>query len=447
MSFVYYAHSGKTNSQFIGLFVFILASILYIIFSINFPVDPFYSLINYSIALTALASIFIIDRRANSLRQVFFFCCIIFYAIAPRIEYSYGVVYWNGSPSVLDYYSAAGIASLVGMIAFTFGSNLGENGIGRLCLTRTKKKIARKISGLRAIFLSALFLLANYYINDFSLANVFFRDSAHSNVVSLPSHFQLIFDNSLRLVPSICFVVYMLFGRRHPAVASILFIMMIIANPITGFPRWQGATLYLGALLSTAPSLISIRYFFVSALLFGGFLIFPVLGIFRTFSERVTFSWSPDWIYAGHLDSFQNFARAIELEFVTFGVQLMGVLLFFVPRSVWPGKPISSGHEVSRIGEFEHNNIAMNILGEGYVNFGFLGVFLFGFFLGFICGKLDGIYWRDSNADEKLYCFYILFLSGLVFVFRGSLLSAFAYVIGMLFVVFLVFYVTRKRLR
>ena len=50
-----------------------------------------------------------------------------------------------------------------------------------------------------------------------------------------------------------------------------------------------------------------------------------------------------------HYDAFANFMGAIkyyQVENVKIGYQLLGSILFFVPRSIWPTKPLSSGEEV-----------------------------------------------------------------------------------------------------
>jgi len=46
---------------------------------------------------------------------------------------------------------------------------------------------------------------------------------------------------------------------------------------------------------------------------------------------------------ARDFDSYQNFAIVFFEDFITYERQLLGALLFWVPRSIWPNKPIGSG--------------------------------------------------------------------------------------------------------
>lgn len=430
----------------IGFFFFAVSFVLYIAFSVAFPVDSLFSVINYSIVISALSWIFIFDRDPNSLRQIFFLCCIIFFAIAPRIEFSRGTVYWTGSQSVFNFYEITAVYALIGMWVFALSFAFGKRKRVRF---RGRCRQIRKhypVSEVRLVLLSATAVALIYYLNGFSVVNVLFRATSEANELArLSSSVSLIYNNSIRSFPSICFIVYMLFGGRRASIAIPLFLLMLIGNPITGFARWQGAMLYLAALLAVFPHLIRLPYFVTIFLFTGTFVIFPLLDLFRRFADDLRVSLTLGWISGGHLDSFQNFARVVEFEAITFGYQLVGVLLFFVPREFWPSKPVSSGVEVAQMANLEWNNIALNILGEGYINFGVPGVIFFAAALGFFCGQLDRAFWRDINFSRTFQTYYLFFLGGFVFVFRGSLLSAFAYLVGTYVAVWLVLLITERR--
>lgn len=425
-----------------SLAFFVLSVTLYAAFAMNFPVDPLFSVINYAIAISALSWIFVLDRSPTSLRQIFFLCCFIFYAIAPRIEYSGEVVYWLGSGTVFDFYEIAGLLALIGMWSFALAFTLGAR--SRIVLGRRPNTVRKAplISGPRLLLLSLLAVVLIYYVNGFSLVNVFFRVTADSGAIQLPSQYLLIYNVTIRSLPSVCLIIYMLFGPRRVLVALALLVLMLIGNPITGFARWQGAMLYMAAFLAAFRPLIRTPHFVTGTLFVGIFLIFPLLNAFRRYSEDLNLHLSLDWIYVGHLDSYQNFARVIEFDTVTFGHQLLGVFLFFVPRELWPGKPVASGMEMAGISQLGFDTIGMNILGEGYINFGVPGVILFAFSFGFFCGQLDRAYWKGVGYSNSFQAFYLLFLGGAVFVFRGSLMSAFAFMVGAYVAILLVLKIT-----
>ncbi|MBS5037215.1 MAG: O-antigen polysaccharide polymerase Wzy [Fusobacterium sp.] len=70
----------------------------------------------------------------------------------------------------------------------------------------------------------------------------------------------------------------------------------------------------------------------------------------------------------------------------------------------------------------------MNYFGEGYINFGYIGIVLFIIFIAYINARFDKLYW---NYREKNYfvVFYLIMLSMEIFILRGDLMSSFAYLI------------------
>jgi hypothetical protein len=108
-----------------SLILFLASVTLYTIFAITYPVEPLFSIINYTIAFSALAWIFVLDPAPTSLRQIFFLCAFIFYAIAPRIELSTGTTYWSGSTNIFDFCPTVSLLVLVGMWVFALSFSSG----------------------------------------------------------------------------------------------------------------------------------------------------------------------------------------------------------------------------------------------------------------------------------------------------------------------------------
>ena len=59
------------------------------------------------------------------------------------------------------------------------------------------------------------------------------------------------------------------------------------------------------------------------------------------------------------------------------GKQLLGAMLFFIPRSIWPSKPIGSGATIAIYQRQSFKNISCPIIGEAIINFGIIGVIIF----------------------------------------------------------------------
>ena len=125
--------------------------------------------------------------------------------------------------------------------------------------------------------------------------------------------------------------------------------------------------------------------------LLGGILtVFEFLDKFRKFNlQEFNFKVDMNFLKKGHFDAYENFVRAIEIDFITYGYQLKGALLFFIPRFLWKDKPIGSGSTLANQLDYNFGGIAMPFIGEGYVNYGSAGSFLFMLLLGIILGNLE----------------------------------------------------------
>lgn len=141
-------------------------------------------------------------------------------------------------------------------------------------------------------------------------------------------------------------------------------------------------------------------------------------------------------------DTWSNFMAAIkysEINSIIYGRQLIGVLLFWDPRSMWPSKPIGSGAFVAENMlmtryDFWFTNISMPFPGEGYVNFGVIGIILFAFILSLVSKLTDEFYkYNDLRLILSLYVSFHM-----VFMLRGDLMSSFAYLVGILLAMFFV---------
>ena len=85
-------------------------------------------------------------------------------------------------------------------------------------------------------------------------------------------------------------------------------------------------------------------------------------------------------------------------------------------------------------------SISMPFFAEGYINFGYVGIFLFTVFLAFISAFLDKNYWngRDPRVKTWFTPFYLVFIGAALFIMRGDLMSSFSYTLATLFDVWIV---------
>lgn len=164
--------------------------------------------------------------------------------------------------------------------------------------------------------------------------------------------------------------------------------------------------------------------------------------LFETFVNRLKTMDVKQALTSLDYDAWSNFMAAIkysEIESITYGRQLVGAVLFFVPRSFWPNKPVGSGHFVAENMlmtrySFWFTNISMPFPAEGYINFGILGIILFAFILALVSKITDK--WYKYNDLRLFFSLYVCF--HMIFMLRGDLMSSFAYLVGNLLAIFFV---------
>jgi len=66
----------------------------------------------------------------------------------------------------------------------------------------------------------------------------------------------------------------------------------------------------------------------------------------------------------------------------SYGRQLLLPVFFWIPRSVWPSKPIGTSDVVGEHAGFFNVNVSSPLWAEGYINFGIVGIALFLFLFG-----------------------------------------------------------------
>lgn len=133
-------------------------------------------------------------------------------------------------------------------------------------------------------------------------------------------------------------------------------------------------------------------------------------------------------------DAFANIMATIDYVHkfgFSYGYQLLGGLLFFIPRSIWYSKPYSTGqvvgeHLISDFG-FNFSNLSNPLVSESFINFGFLGIIIFPIILAYIFIKMTK-WLRSHNYLKKIMAFY--FAMHLIFLLRGDFTNGYSYYIA-----------------
>ena len=234
-----------------------------------------------------------------------------------------------------------------------------------------------------------------------------------------------------------------------------VFALLIVCFPF-GMARFQMAVIYIGLALVLCPFFRKGPWF-ILIMVFGLVIIFPLVNVFRSLAiGEVNIGQAFAQVFAslvsdlteGHYDAYTMFMliqEYVEEAGLSYGGQLLGVVLFWVPRAFWPGKPVGSGQTAAEFFGWDFTNLSCPLPAEGYVNFGILGVVLFAVLFSLIVRKADNVFWRGRSVFMKIvYPFVVPFV---FFLMRGDLLSSLAYLFGFAVTVWGVYFVNRLFLR
>lgn len=359
----------------------------------------------------------------------------------PWLHYSNNILIWRSWSYSDDLIVTVNLILLLANSIFLFIYKINfRSYFGQLKNTKLKNIKTSKITLLIFSLASFIFVL---YLNNFSLSNILLRGlvDGQKDVVISDGSLLLIFTMASRLIPVFCFFWALANFKKINNTSILLFLILIFSVFPTGVPRYMVGFVYIPILLVLFPKMRN-SFVFIILMLSAVFYVFPFLDQFRYFKgvENISYLPAPGFFNAGHFDAYENLATVFEEGFVTYGYQLLGFIFFFVPRSFWLGKPVGSGYEMANNLGYSFNNISMPFLGEGYVNFGIFGMFLFAAIAGYSMAKLDSYFARLQAKDELSYDLFIYYflVGSLFFLLRGDLLSSGSYIISGVFVFYLV---------
>jgi hypothetical protein len=384
------------------------------------------------------------DGRPYSLNKVWWLFSIVFLGIIPSVQIAVHTTPWHTGDILLS-------------------SMLKANGLILLCMgiyeavriwssrnfiphpehapPPVAPVLIRQFSHLApAIMLScgaALIVVCGYQ-------GLFLRGHMESSLWKYSTTFQLLFDKGIRGTMLWCCVAAIVLHRQHKLELSTLLLVLIpgfLFNFPLALPRYLALTIYLSWVLAAGVHAFKRRHAF-SLILLGLFiLVAPILGITRyagiDMERRMAdpTAYFKKSVVVSDYDAWSSLCRVVQYTDVhgaTSGKQLMGVALFFVPRSVWPSKPIGSGAYLFNELGLGFNNVACTFLAEGYINFGIIGSLVFAALMAVVIARYDGWYWRRGGRIRFTLprLFYFVAIGMLFFVLRGDLLSSFAYTVG-----------------
>ena len=222
--------------------------------------------------------------------------------------------------------------------------------------------------------------------------------------------------------------------RGGASLLSVLLLLVLVAfNGVANYPpslaRVQsGAILISLAVAWIGPNLVKKRLFLLG-LVITLTVIFPYTDYFRTpIYDDLEFNPHPvdTMIDKGDYDAFQmtsNTVASVSEQGFDYGYHLLGSILFFVPREVWPSKPNGTGADTGEAIGYTFLNLSSPMWAEFY-NAGGIFAVIIGFA---VYARWCGWAERVANGDGPALL-VTAYLSGFeVFMLRGDLMNTFAY--------------------
>lgn len=441
----------KNVCNILLFFLFVFPPLAY-----SFTVDKNILVITFFVFTIVFSSfvIFVTNGHSGSLLKIYFIFSYMFFGLIPLVEYDKNVVYWGGAQFSDSDYIIGSFAILIFNVLLVFFYRVfysrfvfinGADHVIDLELADEFIPFSRKVLIMISSLICFFIILKT---NNYSLISMLIRGGDLKETVEMERWLNSVLGTTFRFIP-IFVLAYLIVNYKSNYLIKIMIGICAVfcASPI-GISRFMVAALYLPVILLIFPSLLKGNKFAVilmSSLVF----IFPFLENYRTFDPTVEHSFLPDYSFflGGHFDSFQSFIRVIQVDYVTYGYQLIGVILFFIPRDLWSSKPIGSGAELADKLNYDFTNISANIFTEGYINFGFLGCILVIFILAYFFSMYDFKYWSvklDDNVKHSDVSYFIK-LGFLTFLLRGDLMSATAAFVALLIAQSLARIITTKK--
>ncbi len=235
----------------------------------------------------------------------------------------------------------------------------------------------------------------------------------------------------------------LLFSRV--CVLLLLFILVLVTENTFTEKRNALGPIYIALLLVALQKWFAAGYRRLLLLVGSMVVLFPAIAIFthnrrqavNTVSLQQITDQIADHYFSINYDSWANIYTAVEIVKVhgmQWGHQLLGSLLFFVPSSVWSGKPLATGIFLAdyliRTYSMWFTNLSAPLVAEGYLDFGPGGVVAYAAAMAWFVVFLN----RMAETEAKWIALPMAVYTSvfLMIVLRGSLMIALGFAAGAL---------------
>ncbi len=403
------------------------------------------------IILISGKKIFQKDIKTYSINRFLWIYVLIFWGTAPLIQYSFKAFPWD-----VDISDAAALKANSFILAWILVYSFFYKKFSSKCPVEYKNHLPVAPFKLKLLGIWMLLLLQISIFLFFFLQNgkLFFLrgESMGTEIIGGNRSIHLVVSQVLRGMTAISALILLMNYKINKSfgnfcIFSVSFVLLLLTNFPLAIARYMAGAFYIAVLFVYKP-IFKRKNTVVIGLLLLFLVIYPATSVLRAISDFSSFSYvgtSLKSFLSGDFDNYSTLNLTIshvEKNGITFGRQLLGVLLFFVPRSLWPNKPIGSGAFVAESHYWDFTNISSPIIAEGYINFGIFGIVLFAAIIGYIVARFDSKFYKCGKLSFiKVY--YPLALGLIFFILRGDLMSSFAYSVSFAVAGYLVLFITK----
>lgn len=395
----------------------------------------------------AISVFFIIKEqreRIYSLNLIHWFFILTFFFLAPFIQYTSGKFpLWLSGEEVFSI-CCANLFIITWVVFYQFGYSIKKFRISELLFSLKRFEIGERGVYL-SIYLSFIIFIGFLFV--FGVKNLLIHGAYREVLNSIRFNpLLIIVDNFLRFIPLLSLVGLLLLKDRWTNkrewwifLIALILINLFVNNPLASSRYWAG-TVILGFIAMLFRRINSGKGWIVAILLIGILFIFP-LGHELRYRTVETISLS-DFRFSGlktvytspQFDAYEMGVHTLQYvgrNGVTWGRQLSGAFLFWIPRALWRGKPVGSGWVMARYFSYPQTNLSCPLPFEGYINFSIIGLIVFAYLIGVLFSSLDEYYWEKSTATSSdiISAYYPFLLGFSLFVMRGDLMSSFSYTV------------------
>ncbi|MFT8396623.1 MAG: hypothetical protein ABF648_11300 [Propionibacterium sp.] len=211
-------------------------------------------------------------------------------------------------------------------------------------------------------------------------------------------------------------------------VAAVAFVV----NFPPALPRFQ----LLGIVLAVAVLLVDFHRPLVKALFTGMatfFLFFAFASVKDLSSNSLLTSFTPNslaqWDPGQYLLSvdFDGFKQTVDTLIYysnaspRWGVNFLGVFLFWIPRALWPGKPVPTGQIVSEGLGYWYTNVSNPLPAEAFASWGLAGVIIVLLIAGVIVMRIERSVLQPGELTVPRLSLYALATGYSTILLRGAL--------------------------